>query len=83
MFVLHQNFSVQGVTWLSVFPRGGSIYMVLCLEASDHSSLMYSWSNNKFENPQDIAVTGTTRVDSLVSGADIYIVFFQGMNIFK
>ncbi|XP_073480601.1 adhesion G-protein coupled receptor V1 isoform X2 [Aquarana catesbeiana] len=80
MFVLHHNFPVQGVTWLSVFPRGGSLFMVLCLGASDHSSLIYSWSNNQFENPQDIAVTGTTRVDSLVSGVDIYIVFFQGEN---
>ncbi|KAM5191785.1 adhesion G-protein coupled receptor V1 [Mantella aurantiaca] len=79
MFVLHQNFQVQGVTGLTVFPRGGSVYMILCFGASNHSSMIYSWANNKFENPQDIAITGTTSVESLVSGGDVYI-SFQGEN---
>ncbi|XP_018414734.1 PREDICTED: G-protein coupled receptor 98, partial [Nanorana parkeri] len=81
MLVLHQNIPMQGVTGLSVFPQGGSIHMVLCLGASNHSSLMYSWSNNKFWNPQDVAITETSSVETLVSGADVYIVFSQGMNV--
>lgn len=82
MFALHHNVPVQGVTGLTVFLRGGSLYMVLCLGASNHSSLMYSWSNNKFGNPQDIAITETTGAESLVSGADIYIVFYQGITLY-
>lgn len=79
MFLQYQNLTSHGVMGLTVFARGGLLYMVLSLGGSNQNSLMLLWSNNQFGNQQDVPITGTMGVESLAIGGDIYIVFIQGM----
>ncbi|XP_068103893.1 adhesion G-protein coupled receptor V1 [Hyperolius riggenbachi] len=79
-FVMHQTLPVQGVSGLTLFPRGGTFYLVLSLSGSNQTSLMYMWINKTFENPQAVPISQTTSVESLAAGADIYIVFLQAEN---
>ncbi|KAM4707152.1 adhesion G-protein coupled receptor V1 [Discoglossus pictus] len=77
IFLPHQTLSSTGVSGLTVFTRGDIVYMALSLTSFAENSLVYTWSNNQFGNPQDIPVTGATCVESLVSGADVYILFSE------
>ncbi|XP_056394317.1 adhesion G-protein coupled receptor V1 isoform X2 [Hyla sarda] len=77
LFVPHQSLPSYGVTGITVFTRGGSVYMVMSIGGYDQNSLMFLWSNNQFGNLQDVPITGTMGVESLALGGDIYIVFIQ------
>ncbi|XP_069819007.1 adhesion G-protein coupled receptor V1 isoform X3 [Dendropsophus ebraccatus] len=77
LFLPHQTLPIHGVSGITVFTRGGAVYMVLSLRGYNQNSSMFLWSNNQFGNPQDVPVSGTMGVESLAFGGDIYIVFIQ------
>ncbi|KAM3940659.1 adhesion G-protein coupled receptor V1 isoform 2-T2 [Leptodactylus fuscus] len=77
MFLQSQTLSSRGVTGLTVFTRGGLVYLVLSLGGYDQKSLLFLWSNNQFGNPQDVPITGAIGVESLTIGGDVYIAFLK------
>ncbi|XP_073534717.1 adhesion G-protein coupled receptor V1 isoform X1 [Phyllobates terribilis] len=77
IFLQFQTLPSPGVTDLTVFTRGGAVYLVLSLGGYDQNSLMLLWANNQFGNSQNVAITGTKDVESLSIGGDVYIVFIQ------
>ncbi|KAM8960806.1 adhesion G-protein coupled receptor V1 [Pelodytes ibericus] len=78
MFTPYQKLPSSGVSGSTLFTRGRSLYLVTSCARSDKNSLIYTWSNNQFGSLQAVGINGTTSVDSLVSGADIFIFFSEG-----
>lgn len=39
------------------------------------NSLLFRWSSNEFINFQEVPISGTTQVEALTSGDDIYLIF--------
>nr|XP_056705119.1 adhesion G-protein coupled receptor V1 [Euleptes europaea] len=78
IFVFHHELFVNGALGMAVFPRGGTLYLVVVPSDSSHNSLLYEWSDNKFRKFHEVPVNGITQVKALTSESDIYLIFAKG-----
>ncbi|XP_015282612.1 PREDICTED: G-protein coupled receptor 98 [Gekko japonicus] len=81
IFVLHHELFVNGALDVALFPRGGTLYLVVVPSDSSQNSLLYEWSDNKFRKFHEVPVSGITRVKALTSESDIYLIFAKGIHI--
>lgn len=47
------------------------------------NSLLLRWSGNEFTNFQEVPISGTTQVEALISGDDIYLLFAKTVSLGK
>uniref|UniRef100_A0A8C5LUA9 Adhesion G protein-coupled receptor V1 n=1 Tax=Leptobrachium leishanense TaxID=445787 RepID=A0A8C5LUA9_9ANUR len=80
IFTPHQKLPISGASGLTVFTRGGITHLVVCLVGYDQYPVLYTWTNNQFDGPREVGIKGATSVESLVSGADVFIFFSQAEN---
>ncbi|XP_053146642.1 adhesion G-protein coupled receptor V1 isoform X4 [Hemicordylus capensis] len=80
MFEFHHQLSVNGVLSVDVFPRGGSIYLVVVPSVSTQAPLLYQWSDNKFRTFHEVPIYGITQAKALTSGSDVYLIFGKELN---
>lgn len=74
---------MNGALDVSVFPRGGTLYLVVVPSDPSQNSLLYEWSDNKFRMFHEVPDTGITQVKALTSESDIYLIFAKGIHIYK
>ncbi|XP_031794624.1 adhesion G-protein coupled receptor V1 [Sarcophilus harrisii] len=78
-FVLHQKLPVHGVLSMTLFPRGGSMFLAVAPSDPGLNSLLFRWSDNEFSHFQEVPIIGTVHVEALTSGDDIYLIFAKGI----
>lgn len=71
----HQTLSVRGVLSMALFTRGGAVFLAISQANARSNSLLFRWSSNEFINFQEVPISGTTQVEALTSGDDIYLIF--------
>ncbi|XDC76153.1 hypothetical protein R6Z07F_007326 [Ovis aries] len=76
-FVWHQTLSVRGVLSMALFTRGGAVFLAIAQANARSNSLLLRWSSNEFTNFQEVPISGTTQVEALTSGDDIYLIFVK------
>ncbi|XP_066129903.1 adhesion G-protein coupled receptor V1 [Saccopteryx bilineata] len=74
-FVVHQTLPVQGVLAMALFSRGGSVFLAISQAQPRLNSLLLRWSGNEFIHFQEVLISGTSQVEALTSGDDIYLIF--------
>ena len=47
------------------------------------SSLLLRWSGNEFINFQEVLISGSTLIEALISGDDIYLLFAKTVSLGK
>ncbi|XP_036887970.1 adhesion G-protein coupled receptor V1 [Sturnira hondurensis] len=80
-FVVHQTLPVRGVLSMSLFTRGGSVFLAISQAHAGLNSLLLRWSGNTFMNFQEVPISGTTQVEALISGDDIYLLFAKTVSL--
>ncbi|XP_054843539.1 adhesion G-protein coupled receptor V1 [Eublepharis macularius] len=75
IFVFHHEISMNGAIGLALFPRGGTLYLVVVPSDSSQETLLYEWSDNKFRKFHEVPVSGITQVKTLTSESDVYLIF--------
>ncbi|XP_077203699.1 adhesion G-protein coupled receptor V1 isoform X3 [Paroedura picta] len=78
IFVFHHELFVNGALDVALFPRGGTLYLVVVPSDSSENCLLYEWSDNKFKKFHEVSVNGITQVKALSSESDIYLIFAKG-----
>uniref|UniRef100_F7FXQ0 Adhesion G-protein coupled receptor V1 n=1 Tax=Monodelphis domestica TaxID=13616 RepID=F7FXQ0_MONDO len=78
-FVLHQKLPIHGVLSMTLFPRGGSMFLAVSPSDPGLNSILFRWSGSEFSRFQEVSVIGTVHVEALTSGDDIYLIFAKGM----
>ncbi|XP_036619299.1 adhesion G-protein coupled receptor V1 [Trichosurus vulpecula] len=78
-FVPHQKLPVHGVLSMTLFPRGGSMFLAVSPSDPGLNSILFRWSGNEFSHFQEVSVIGTVHVEALTSGDDIYLIFAKGI----
>lgn len=73
--MLHQTLRVRGVLSMASFTRGGAMFLAISQANVRSNSLLLRWSGNEFINFQEVPISGTTQVEALTSGDDIYLIF--------
>lgn len=81
--MLHQTLPVRGVLAMALFTRGGSVFLAISQAHARLNSVLLRWSGNEFVNFQEVPITGTTQVEALISGDDIYLIFAKTVSLGK
>ena len=79
----HQTLSVRGVLSMALFTRGGAVFLAIAQANAGSNSLLLRWSSNEFTNFQEVPISGTTQVEALTSGDDIYLIFAKTLFLGK
>ncbi|XP_045053798.2 adhesion G-protein coupled receptor V1 [Desmodus rotundus] len=80
-FMLHQTLPVRGVLSMALFTRGGSVFLAISQARAGLSSLLLRWSGNEFINFQEVLISGSTLIEALISGDDIYLLFAKTVSL--
>ncbi|XP_060091685.1 adhesion G-protein coupled receptor V1 isoform X3 [Heteronotia binoei] len=78
IFVFHHELFMNGALDVALFPRGGTLYLVVVPSDSSRTPLLYEWSDNKFRKFHEVPVSEITQVKALTSESDIYLIFAKG-----
>ncbi|XP_074063616.1 adhesion G-protein coupled receptor V1-like isoform X2 [Macrotis lagotis] len=78
-FVPHQKLPVHGVKSMTLFSRGGSMFLAVSPSDPGLNSILFRWSDNEFSHFQEVSIIGTVHVEALTSGDDIYLIFAKGI----
>ncbi|KAM6225436.1 adhesion G-protein coupled receptor V1 [Rhynchocyon petersi] len=74
-FMLHHKLPVRGVLSMTLFHRGGYLFLAVAQANAMLSALVFRWSGSRFINFLEVPISGTTQVEALTSGDDIYLIF--------
>lgn len=66
---------VQGVLGMTLFSRGGILFLAISQANVQRNVLLFTWSGNQFINFEEVSVSGIAQVEALSSGDDVYLVF--------
>ncbi|XP_076995276.1 adhesion G-protein coupled receptor V1 [Tamandua tetradactyla] len=78
-FVLHQKLPLRGVLSMTLFTRGGSVFLAVSQAHTRLNSLLFRWSGSEFIHSQEVPVSETTQVEALTSGDDVYLIFAKNV----
>ncbi|XP_073670893.1 adhesion G-protein coupled receptor V1-like [Paramisgurnus dabryanus] len=83
-FSLHQNLDLQSITTFEPFRRNSGTlqHLAVCMNRTSDTCLIYQWINERFQNPQPLAVNAIVKqVKSFHIGGDTFlIVVSEGPN---
>lgn len=60
---------------MALFTRAGSVFLAISQAKAGPNALLLRWSGSEFINFQEVPISGTTQVEALTSGDDIYLIF--------
>ena len=68
---------------MALFTRGVAVFLAIAQANAGSNSLLLRWSSNEFTNFQEVPISGTTQVEALTSGDDIYLIFAKTLFLGK
>ncbi|NXY21530.1 GPR98 protein, partial [Atrichornis clamosus] len=74
IFVLHHELPLYRALNIALFPRGGIMYLLVCLSNTSQNVLLYQWLNNEFRNLHQLPTKEIKHMEAWTSGSDIYLI---------
>ncbi|NWU68697.1 GPR98 protein, partial [Pterocles burchelli] len=74
VFMLHHQLPICEAVNIALFPRGGSMYLLVSLSNTSQNMLLYQWLSNEFRNLHQLPVKEIKHMEAWISGSDVYLI---------